>query len=89
MPARRLHTVGNAEPTCSTEANYLVVHSGLRHQEIQRGINIFRHALEITARAAAFAEPTHVQREGVEASRRKLRGHAAPRFAVAVALMQQ
>jgi len=54
----------------SSEANYLVVFSGSRHQELHSGINIIRHALEITTRASAFAEPTRVQCKCAEAGRR-------------------
>ena len=53
--------------TGSSEANNLMVYSGLRDQEIHSGINIVRHALEITTRASAFGEPTQVQRKCAEA----------------------
>src|SRR5262245_11133154 len=88
MPARRLHRIENAEPTCSTKANYLGRYSGLRPQELQRRINIFRQALGFSARAAALAEPAHIQCKCVDSRIGQLSCHAAPRFAVAVALMQ-
>src|SRR4029077_17868969 len=89
MPARRLHRIENAEPTRSTESNYLRLYSELRLQELQRRINILRQAFRFSARAATLAEPAHIQRECVDSCIGQLGCHAAPRLAVAIALMQQ
>src|SRR5215813_4222111 len=87
MPARSFNGMEYAEPACPTQGNDIAIHTRLGPQEFQSGVNIFRCTAAL--RAAAFTEPTHVEGESVDSCVCELRSQRVPRFAVAIALMQQ
>src|SRR5207247_5687247 len=88
MSARRLHRPNNAEPTCSTRANGLAIHPGLRNQIVECCVDVLRR-LSVVVFATAFALPAAVDGKNVHASRCELLCNAVPGFARAIALMKQ
>ena len=85
---RRLYGPDNTQPACSTRANGIAVHAGLRNQIVECCVDVLRR-LFVVVFATAFAMPAAVDAEHVHARRCQLLGNAVPECAGAIALMKK